>query len=280
MTGAVAVADRPALDGGAAAGQGETPHLALAAFDGPLAQLLAQARARQIDLAKISLAELLDQLAAALRRAPAARPLGQKADWLVMTAWLLELRSRLLLGDAAPGQPATRAEADRLRHDLISLQQALALAAWLERRPQLGQDGFVRGRPEPLGVLLAPQPELDVIEFLWASLALFDTGVPAVDTAPVYRPAWPRELHSVAAARARILARLEDAPDGVPLEQLLPEPTEEKPRPMLRRRSAWASTLVAGLELAKQGDVVLGQGGTFQPIHVAPAVTATPLQPG
>jgi hypothetical protein len=29
--------------------------------------------------------------------------------------------------------------------------------------------------------------------------------------------------------------------------------------------------LIAGLELAKQGEVVLGQGGDFEPIHVAPA---------
>ena len=36
-------------------------------------------------------------------------------------------------------------------------------------------------------------------------------------------------------------------------------------------RSAWSSTLIAGLELAKQGEVVLGQGWDFEPIHVAPA---------
>lgn len=32
-----------------------------------------------------------------------------------------------------------------------------------------------------------------------------------------------------------------------------------------------AARLVAGLELAKQGEVTLGQGGDFEPIHVAPA---------
>jgi hypothetical protein len=39
----------------------------------------------------------------------------------------------------------------------------------------------------------------------------------------------------------------------------------------LRLRSGWASTLIAGLELAKMGEVVLGQGGDFETIHVSPS---------
>ena len=37
------------------------------------------------------------------------------------------------------------------------------------------------------------------------------------------------------------------------------------------RRSGWAATFMAGLELARQGEVVLGQGEDFETIHVAPA---------
>ena len=36
----------------------------------------------------------------------------------------------------------------------------------------------------------------------------------------------------------------------------------------VRRRSAWSSTLVASLELARQGKVVLEQVADLQPIHV------------
>jgi hypothetical protein len=42
----------------------------------------------------------------------------------------------------------------------------------------------------------------------------------------------------------------------------------DAPRRALQRRSGWASTFVAGLELAKQGDVVNGAAGTFKPIHL------------
>jgi len=145
-----------------------------------------------------------------------------------------------------------------------------ALAFWLERRPLLGHDVFARGRPEMLGVSAAAGPALDVVEFLWASLALFDEA-PTANTAPVYRPVrfYP---YAVAEARARILARLAAMPAGVGLEALLPEPDDPAapaPHAALRRRSGWASTLVASLELAKQGEVVLGQRSDFQTIHVA-----------
>ena len=56
----------------------------------------------------------------------------------------------------------------------MDLQAAQALAAWLEHRPQLGHDVFARGQPELLGTAIETNHEVDVIEFLWACLALFD----------------------------------------------------------------------------------------------------------
>ena len=83
-------------DGGAdAAGEGGTPLLALDGFSGPLDHLLTLARAQKIDLGKISLAALVEQLAAALQQAPAATPLGWKGNWVVMAAWLVCERQSL-----------------------------------------------------------------------------------------------------------------------------------------------------------------------------------------
>jgi segregation and condensation protein A len=250
-------------------GQGP-PLLALDGFDGPLDQLLTLARAAQINLARLSLTALLAQLEAALRQAPATLPLGQKADWLVMAAWLLQLRSRLLLPADAQAEQDAAVEADQLLGRLAELQAMQVLAAWLERRPQLGRDVFIRGQPEILGVSVEPTPDLDIIEFLWASLALFDDGEPAPDTGAVYRPP-PLPLYPVGEARTRILRLLAEAPGEVAFEMLLPDMpdlAEGETLPALQRRSAWSSTFVASLELAKQGDVVLAQEGTFQPIHL------------
>ena len=57
-------------------------------------------------------------------------------------------------------------------------------------------------------------PEIDVIEFLWASMALFDDGGPSPDVSETYRPRW-RDLSSIPEARARILKWIAEAPDGL-----------------------------------------------------------------
>jgi segregation and condensation protein A len=269
-----AVSDGPSTAPGAdaaSAGEGGSPFLTLDGFSGPLDHLLVLARAQKIDLVGISLTALIDQLTAALRQAPAATSLGEKGDWVVMAAWLVQLRTRLLLPADAPGQKEAAAEADQLRGRLVALEEMQALAFWLEQRPKLGHDVFARGQPELFGVSVEAGPALDVREFLWASLALFDDEE-LPDTSTAYRPA-PLQLHTVAAARARILRRLTEQPEGAALDQLLPDEALDVSEPFRRdrlRRSGWAATFVASLELAKQGEVVLGQGDDFEPIHVAP----------
>jgi segregation and condensation protein A len=252
---------------------GPTPLLTLDGFTGPLERLLGLARAQQIDLAQLSLIALIDQLAAALQRAPAATPLGQKGDWVVMAAWLVQLRSLLLLPATAPARLAAEIEADQLRTRLIDLRAMQALATWLGQRPQLGHDVFARGLPEWFGTTVGNPPVLDGIEFLWASMALFDDDLPGADTTTRYRPQW-WDLYTIADARARILRRLAETPAGRLLHTLLPDaayPADADAPAGLRRRSAWASTFVAGLELAKQGDVVLRQEDFLGPVDVRPA---------
>jgi segregation and condensation protein A len=206
----------------AGAGEGGSPFLTLDGFSGPLDHLLTLARAQKIDIAAISLTALIDQLTTALQQAPAATSLGEKGDWVVMAAWLVQLRTRLLLPADAPGQHEATAEADQLRGRLVALEEVQALALWLERPPQRGHDVFDRGRPAIFGIAVEAGPAIDVTEFLWASLALFDDEAPT-DTATAYRPA-PLRLHTVAEARARILRRLTEQPDGVGPDQLLPDP--------------------------------------------------------
>jgi len=156
------VPDDATGDAGAGAGEGTAPHLELDGFSGPLDHLLALARARDIDLARVKLPALLDQLATALAQVV---PLAEKADWVVMVAWLLQLRSRLLLPADAPAQQAAEAEAERLRARLTALGEAQALAAWLGRRPQLGHEVFCRGTPELLGTWSETAYQVDVIAF-------------------------------------------------------------------------------------------------------------------
>jgi segregation and condensation protein A len=259
------------------AGEG-TPQLTLAGFNGSLEALLAQARAHRIDLATLRLEEFVNQFADRLQQANGPTPLSRKADWLVMASWILLLRSNLLLPKDAPTQRAALAQAGALRDRLVALQEIQAVAAWLERRPQLGRDVFARGQPDHsrapvMAQPRAAQPDLDVVAFLWACLDQFDDPAGAVERRPVYRPI-VFALHSVANARTRILRRLAEVTDGETLDKFLPEAEaagdgQSKSQTNLRRCSAWTSTFLASLELAKQGDVALGQQALFSPIHVS-----------
>jgi len=243
-------------------------------FSGPLELLLSLAREQQIDLAHLSVADLVDQLAAAL---PAAGPsLGEKGNWLVMACWLLLLRSRLLLAADTPAQQKAEETTDELRARLLDLQAAQALASWLERRRQLGRDVFARGQPELLGTSVGLQHQVVVIEFLWASMALFADDPDDGEATAVYRPRWA-DLYTVRNARDRILRLLAQAPDGAALSRFLPDVPDEGTIAIptaLRRRAGWTSTFLANLQLARDGEVDLAQGGLFTPILIyrAPAV--------
>jgi segregation and condensation protein A len=262
------------VDSGAElAAEWDSPHLDLEGFAGPLAQLLALSRTQAVDLRQISVAALVEQLTAALATAECATPLAHKGDWLVMAAWLVWLRSRLMLPPDTPAQAEAAADAGGLRDRLLALRAAQELAAWLAARPQLGHDVFARGAPEWPGSGLATTHQIDVVGFLWASMALFDHGARDVDTAAVYRPPW-HDLHSPLEARRRILAMLPSLPDGASLERFLSPVDADgdmNGRLGLRLRSAWAGGLLAGLELAREGNVVLIQEGAFMPIHLRPA---------
>src|SRR5271165_777895 len=255
-----------------------TPRLALAGFSGSLALLLDLARVQQVDLSGLSVVDLVDQLATAVQRAGPTIPLAEKGDWVVMASWLLLLRSRLLLPTEVAAQQAAAEVAGRLRDDLLTLQAVHALARWLENRPQLGRDVFARGQPELLGTAVEAQHAVDVIEFLWASMARFDDGAEEPDTTPVYRPR-RLDLHAVDDARERILRLLAQTPDGAPMDRFVPAASDEGETvvaPALRRRSAWSSTFVASLELTRLGAVELAQEGVFSPIHLRPAPAAAP----
>ncbi len=266
-----------AVDG---AGEGGSPHLTLDGFDGSLALLLAQARSHQIDLSTLRLPELIDQLAERLERARATIPLGHQADWVVMASWILLLRSDLLLPRDAPAQQAAERRASDLRDRLVALQEIQALGAWLDQRPQLGRDVFARGRSEAIGSVVGGSIEVDMIAFLWACLEQFDDPADVVDTRPIYRlPAL--DLYGIPEARDRILRLLAESGEPLSLDQLLPGSNQQMAQPttetQLRKRSAWSSTFVASLELAKQGDVALAQAENFDPIIVSVSSSDQPL---
>ena len=248
----------------------DIPVLHLDGFDGPMDVLLDLAERQLVDFGRMSILTLAKQFSAALQLLGDRVAIARKADWLVLATRLVLLRSRLLFPEsAAAADAAQREEAAALRRigDLASLRAAVA---WLEARPALGQEVFARGQPEMLGLSVEAAYEIDVIDFLWASLAVFDDDLEDAGTAASDRPQW-RDLYAMTDARARILDRLAEHPDGLALAQLLPTglpAIDASDQATVRRRSAWTSVFAASLEMAKQGEVKLSQEEAFASIHI------------
>ncbi|MDO9712712.1 segregation and condensation protein A [Paracraurococcus lichenis] len=248
----------------AAVGNSGAPVLRFEAWEGPLDLLLELARAQRVDLARISVTDLAAQFVVVLDTAILRRavPLSRLAEWTIMAAWLLLLRSRLLLPAGTPESAEAEREAADLRRRLADREAARRLADWLERRQRLGREVFARGAAEPEATA---EPAADVTELLRACFKLLQ--VPLRER--VYRPR-PPQLWRAPEALARLRALLPGLPEGVPLEQLLP-PAPAEEGAALWRRSALASTLLAGLELSRDGAIVLEQDAAFEPIRVSPS---------
>ncbi|HEX4095390.1 MAG TPA: ScpA family protein [Caulobacteraceae bacterium] len=231
--------------------------LSLEGFEGPLDLLLDLARAQKVDLAKISILALVEQYLAVIEGARRVR-LELAADWLVMAAWLTWLKSRLLIPDAAEVEDAEQA-ADILASRLRDLSAIRAAAVWLTGRPQLGHDVFARGAPEDHTEIDRSRLALDFSSLIRAYLAAARrrSGMRR------YQPR-PLTLWSVKDALQRVAALLGSLPDWTSLDQFLP-PTLGSPT---ERRAALASTLLAGLEMAREGVVRLRQEQAFGPILV------------
>jgi segregation and condensation protein A len=249
-----------------AAPPGSAPVLAVYGFEGPLDWLLEMVQARKIDLGRLSIVALIDAFATSLDAALTrqtdghAAELGRWGGWLVMAATLTFLRSRLLLPGDSPEAKAAVDEAEMLRHRLVSRAQMRAAADWLERRPQLGRDVFGRGTAERRG---DGDRIGDITELLRACLVAL--RVPEQAGADRLRPLL---LWQVSDAIARMRQLLGALPGGSPLTAFLPEVDGADPGCALRHRVAVSSTLVASLELARTGTLVLDQDVPWTPIRV------------
>jgi segregation and condensation protein A len=226
-------------------------------FEGPLDLLLELARSQKLDIANISILSLVDQYLAIIESARRIR-LELAADWLVMAAWLAWLKSRLLLPAGVEEAEDTELLSETLAGKLAELQAMRRAAQWLGARPQVGFDVFARGLPEELTQTDRSGLRLDLPGLLRGHIA-------ALRRQAASRRYVPRPLvwWSVQDALRRLGAMMGQAPDWTELQRFLPETVSTEP---LAWRAAIASTLLAGLEMARGGAIDLRQEESFGPI--------------
>ena len=233
--------------------------LNLDGWEGPLDLLLSLARVQKVDLAQISILQLVEQYLAYLTEARALK-LEIAADYLVMAAWLAYLKSCLLLPKDPTQDPSPEEIALRLQMRLQRLDAMRDAGARLLGRDRIGRDVFVRDAPE--GLRLVRKAMWQVRDFdLFASY-----GAVRARTAPAMHVVHARAVMTLDEAIDRVGRMIGSALDWTFLESFLPSTQDPQ-----FRRSALASSFLAMLELARCGRLEFAQEEPFAPIKLKAA---------
>ena len=244
----------------AAAEDGEALIVDLDGYEGPLHVLLALARNQKVDLRQLSILKLAEQYLAFVHSARRVR-FSLAADYLVMAAWLAYLKSRLMLpkperkaGDEPPAEEMAAALAFRLAK-LDAIRKA---SEALKARPQLKRDVFVRGDPQAVKILPSTKLDGDLYALVQAYV-----GQRRRDIDRSYRPR-PPQAYPLDDARNRLRGKLGEMRSWTPLSAVAPRARGEGPS----RASYLASTLSAGLELVREGDLEARQMEAFADVYL------------
>ena len=233
--------------------------LALDGWEGPLDLLLSLARAQKVDLAQISILQLVEQYLAYLAEARALK-LEIAADYLVMAAWLAYLKSCLLLPREPEAEPSPDELAWRLQMRLQRLDAMREAGARLLGRDRVGRDVFQRG--SPAGLRLVRKAAWQVRDFdLFAAY-----GAVRARTQPAMHVVHARAVLTLDEALDRLNRMLGMALDWAFLESFVPQTQDPQ-----FRKSALASSFLAMLELARQGRLEFAQDEAFAPIRLRAA---------
>jgi segregation and condensation protein A len=236
--------------------QSDELNLTLDGWEGPLDLLLSLARVQKVDLAQISILQLVEQYLTYLAEARALK-LEIAADYLVMAAWLAYLKSCLLLPKDPEQDPSPEEIALRLQLRLQRLDAMREAGARLLGRDRVGRDVFLRGAPE--GLRLIRKAAWRVRDFdLFAAY-----GAVRARTAPAMHVVHARSVMTLEEAIERVAKMIGMALDWTFLETFLP--TSQDPQ---FRRSALASSFLAALELARRGRLEIAQDEPFAPIRL------------
>jgi segregation and condensation protein A len=228
-------------------------------YEGPLDLLLDLVRRQKVDLHKISVVALADQYLSFIEEAQRLR-LELAADYLVMAAWLAYLKSRLMLPRApnAESEPSAQVLAAALAARLRHLEAIRRVSAALLDRPQLGQDVFARGAPEPVAVRGSANWQADIYDLLSCYAQQRQRQAQAHIT--IER----RFVWTLADARKTLEKLAGEIADWALIDDLLLEHVVHASM----SRSVRASTFAAALEMVREGIFEIDQQGAFAPLRL------------
>ncbi|MGE0672304.1 MAG: ScpA family protein [Methylibium sp.] len=223
----------------------------LETFEGPLDLLLYLIRKQNFNILDIPMADVTRQYLAYVDQIR-DRNLELAAEYLLMAAMLIEIKSRMLLPPkrSEEGKEAEDPRAELVRR-LLEYEQIKAAAARLDQLPQLGRD-FLRAQVHIEQSLTPRFPDVNVEELRDAWLDILKRA------RLVQHHKITREELSVREHMSLVLRRLQGR-RFVEFEDLFE--TQRGPQVMV-------VTFIAMLELAREHLIELTQAEAFAPLYV------------
>lgn len=222
----------------------------LEAFQGPLDLLLYLIRRQNMNILDIPMAPLTRQYLEYVELMR-ARNLELAAEYLVMAAILMEIKSRMLLPRAPAPEPEEHDPRAELVRRLLEYEKMKLAAQKLGELPQTGRDVFAAAAyVEREALARLPQVHPRDLAEAWRGL-LYRARLRAHHTvtreALSVREYMSRILRSLRAQRVLEFAELFDAARGV---------------------AVLVVTFLALLELARESLIEISQSGAFAPIYI------------
>lgn len=226
-------------------------------FEGPLDLLLHLIEREELDISEVSLVAVTDPYLRAIEAMEEIEA-GALADFLVVAARLLYLKSRALLPKPRTADDDEEESGDALIQQLLEYRRYKSVAEGLHQRQEAGLRAFVRLAPAPKG-----ERTLDMTGVSLEKLTLAlqralrripsDPPKPRVHTYPI----------TVAEQIEHVRQRLHESKpqQALPFEELLSTQ---------RSRMEIVVTFLAVLELIKQREISVEQDGIFGAIVVRP----------
>ena len=214
-----------------------------------------------MDLLRLSITALADQYLAFVKAARQSQ-FALAADYLVMAAWLTYLKSRLLLPrpeKVKDDEPLAEDLASALAFRLAKLDAMRGAVEALRRLPQTGRDVFMRGDPDAIQVHSTSRLDVDLYALIQAY-----TQQRSEQGRRDYRPTARVDAYPLEVARDRLRALSPSLDRWTALKGIAPQPDGAGPS----RASYLASTLSAGLELVKEGELEVRQLEAFADLYL------------
>lgn len=226
----------------------------LPVYEGPLDLLLELIERAELDITKVSLAQVTDQYLAYLQRAP-EHELADLASFLVVAARLLQIKSEALLPRPPLREPGEEDPGDALARQLIAYKRYKQVAIQLSKREAAGLRTYLRVAPPP-----TVEPKLDLSRITLADLQrALQQALAAV--------AGPTLDEVVAAPKVRIRDKIVLIVDAL---RARGQTTFRRLLQHARSRLEIVVSFLAILELVKRRQVTVQQHELFGDIEIVP----------